>query len=264
MAEHGEEDIFLKNILPLFLLLHRMKKLLFVFLLQIYFTASGQQKPFAVVELFTSEGCNTCPPADKLFSSLKAEAKKNGKNILFLEYHVDYWNKLGWKDPYSSFQFTNRQKNYTSVLNEESMYTPMMVVNGVKSFTGSDKQKADAAVQEALAMQPVAGLKIKIDSCAADTLYLHYDATKTDKNFLIRAAITEDGLASKISAGENSGMTLSHDAVVRVLYSSELSKLSSQLKIPLKKFQPGKKCELIAFIQHKQTMKVLAVASANF
>jgi hypothetical protein len=241
-----------------------MKKLLFLFLLQIYFTASGQQKSFAVVELFTSEGCNTCPPADKLFSSMKAEAKKSGKNIFFLEYHVDYWNKLGWKDPYSSFQFTNRQKNYTSVLNEESMYTPMMIVNGAKSFTGSDKQKADAAIEEALLSPPTAGLKIKVDSIISDTLYLRYDATNTDKNFLIRTAITEDGIVSKISAGENSNMTLSHDGVVRVFNSSELSKLSSQIKIPLKKFQPGKKCELIVFIQHKQSMKVLAVASANF
>jgi len=225
---------------------------------------SQAQKPFAVVELFTSEGCNTCPPAEKLFSSMKAEAKKNGKNIFFLEYHVDYWNKLGWKDPYSSFQFTNRQKNYTSVLKEESMYTPMMVVNGAKSFTGSDKQKADAAVSEALASATPSGLKIKIDSTAADTLYLHYESTQTDKNYLIRVSITEDGIVSNISKGENSGMTLSHDAVVRVFFSSELSKLSSQLKIPMKKFMPGKKCEIISFIQHKQTMKVLAVASANF
>lgn len=221
-------------------------------------------KPFAVVELFTSEGCNTCPPADKLFSSMKADAVKNGKNIFFLEYHVDYWNKLGWKDPYSSFQFTNRQKNYTSVLNEESMYTPMMIVNGQKSFTGSDKQKADAAIHEALASTAEASLKIKIDSTVSDTLYLHYESTKTDKNLIIRAAITEDGLVSNISKGENSGLTLSHDGVVRIFSSADLLMKSSQLKIPLKKFQPGKKCEVLAFIQHKQTMKVLAVTSANF
>ena len=100
---------------------------------------------------------------------MKAEATKSGKNIFFLEYHVDYWNKLGWKDPYSSFQFTNRQKNYTSVLNEESLYTPMMVVNGSKCFTGSDQQKADAAVHESLLSPPAAGLKIKIDSDAINS-----------------------------------------------------------------------------------------------
>jgi len=224
----------------------------------------SQPKPFAVVELFTSEGCNTCPPAEKLFSSMKAEAEKSGKNIFFLEYHVDYWNRLGWKDPYSSFQFTNRQKNYTSVLNEESIYTPMMIVNGSKSFTGSDKLKADAAVNEALSATPSSSLKIKIDSIASDTLYLHYETKKTDKNYLIRTAVTEDGLSSSITAGENSGKTLTHDGVVRIFFSSDVSKLSAQLRIPLKKFQPGKKCEIISFIQHKQTMNVMAVASATF
>ena len=241
-----------------------MKNLVLAFFLQFSLTTSGQPIPFALVELFTSEGCNTCPPAEKLFSSMKADAKKNGRNIFFLEYHVDYWNKLGWKDPYGSFQFTNRQKNYTSVLNEESLYTPMMIVNGSKSFTGSDQQKATAAVNEVLTAAPSAGLKIRIDSTVSDTLYLHYETTKTDKNYLIRTAITEDGLASSITAGENSGLTLNHDAVVRIFYSSEVTKLSSQLKIPLKKIQPGKNCEIISFIQHKQTMKVLAVASVHY
>ena len=88
------------------------------------------QKPFAVVELFTSEGCHSCPPAEKVMADIKQNAEKNHKNIFCLEYHVDYWNRLGSKDPYSSFQYTNRQKNYTSALNEESMYTPMMLVNG--------------------------------------------------------------------------------------------------------------------------------------
>jgi len=241
-----------------------MKQLLYVILLPFFIPAPVQQKPFAVVELFTSEGCNTCPPAEKLFSEMKSDAKKNGKNILFLEYHVDYWNRLGWKDPYSSFQFTNRQKNYTSVLDEESMYTPMMIVNGTKSFIGSDREKANAAVGEALASTPASELKIKIDSTAADTLYLHYETTKADKNYFIRAAITEDGLVSKITKGENSGLTLSHDAVVRIFFSSEVSKPVSQLKIPLKKFQPGINCKVVSFIQHKQTMKVMAAASSSF
>jgi hypothetical protein len=240
-----------------------MKQLLYLILLP-FIPVTQQSKPFAVIELFTSEGCNTCPPAEKLFSEMKSDAKKNGKNIFFLEYHVDYWNRLGWKDPYSSFQFTNRQKNYTSVLNEESMYTPMMIVNGTKSFIGSDKQKANAAVDEALNSPSASELKIKVDSTASDTLYLHYETTKADKNYFIRAAITEDGLVSKIIKGENSGLTLTHDAVVRIFYSSEVSNVVSQLKIPLKKFQPGNNCKVIAFIQHKQTMQVLAASSVNF
>jgi hypothetical protein len=262
MVEHGKEILSMR--------ITRFIKEQFHFILLLIIVCASDygyaqvSKPFALVELFTSEGCNTCPPAEKLFSSMKAEAEKNGKNIFFLEYHVDYWNKLGWKDPYSSFQYTNRQKNYTSVLNEESLYTPMMIVNGTNSFTGSDQQKANTSVHEALSTIPEIGLKTKIDSTASDTLYLHYEATKADKNFLIRAAITEDGVVSAVTAGENSGRTLAHEAVVRIFFSSEISKLSGQLKIPLKKFMPGKKCDIISFIQHKQSMKVLAVASASF
>lgn len=224
---------------------------------------SQAQKPFAVVELFTSEGCNTCPPAEKLLSEIKADAEKNHKNIFCLEYHVDYWNKLGWKDPYSSFQYTLRQKNYVSVLNEESIYTPMMIVNGTESFTGSDEVKAKAAIASALKSSPALELSIKVDSIASDTLFIHYQSSGVDKNFYIRIAVTESHLVSEIGKGENSGKKLSHDGVVRVFFSSEVKKTSA-LKVPLKKFLPGKNCELVGFIQHKQTLKVLAATSTEF
>ena len=221
-------------------------------------------KSFAMVELFTSEGCSSCPPAEKVLAAIQSEAKFNNKNVYCLEYHVDYWNRLGWKDPYSSFQFTNRQKNYVSALNEESMYTPMMIVNGTEAFTGSDKVKAHSALEKALASPGNIQLEVRIDSVSNDTLYAGYTSSKMNKNFFIRAAITEDGLVSKVSKGENSGLTLTHDGVVRLFYSGEMKSAASQIKIPLKNFRPGKKCTLIAFIQHKQTMQILSVASSVF
>lgn len=222
------------------------------------------EKPFAVVELFTSEGCSSCPPAEKVLSELQADAEKNNKNIFCLEYHVDYWNRLGWKDPYSSFQYTLRQKNYTSVLNEESIYTPMMIVNGNESFTGSDEVKAKAAITKALAQVESIHLKVTIDSTRRDTAFVSFQSSKTDKNFFIRIAITENRLVSKIIKGENSGKTLTHDHVVRVFFSGEMGDGKGQLKIPLKKFVPKGDCELVAFIQHKQTMKILAAARDFF
>lgn len=225
---------------------------------------SQAAKPFAVIELFTSEGCSSCPPAEKVLSDIKADAEKNHRNIYCLEYHVDYWNKLGWKDPYSSFQYTLRQKNYVSVLNEESMYTPMMIVNGSNPFTGSDAQKAKAGVEAALKTPQEFQLKIKTDSLSNDTLYLHYQSGKADKNFFIRVGITESKLISKVGKGENSGKALTHDGVVRILFSSDAEHGAGALKIPLKKFLPNKNCELVAFIQHKQSMKILAVTSAVF
>ncbi len=195
---------------------------------------------------------------------MQADAAKNHKNIFCLEYHVDYWNKLGWKDPFSGFQYTLRQKNYTSVLNEESIYTPMMVVNGSTSFTGSDAAKAKSAVEAALSSSANLQLKINIDSISNDTVFVSYLSSKTDKNYFIRIAITENRLVSKIDKGENSGMTLTHDNVVRVLVSGEVHQTASKLKIPLKKFVPNKNCKLVAFIQHKQSMKILAAAGEPF
>jgi hypothetical protein len=253
MAEHGKEILSMK-----------IKTALLLALLFIWKQNFSQtSKPFAVVELFTSEGCSSCPPAEKVLSSIQADAEKNHKNIYCLEYHVDYWNRLGWKDPYSSFQYTLRQKNYTSVLNEESLYTPMMIVNGATAFTGSDAGKAASAIASALTQPQDFQIRIKVDSVARDTAYVSYQSPKTDKNFFIRAAITESGLSSKVGKGENSGRILLHDGVVRIFFSADV-KPSAQLKIPLKKFVPGKKCILTAFIQHKQTMKILSVASVSF
>ena len=95
---------------------------------------SNAQKPFAVVELFTSEGCSSCPPADILLSKTGIKSEKNGDNVFFLAYHVDYWNKGGWKDPFSKYQYTLRQENYSRVLPEKEMYTPQAIINGTNAF----------------------------------------------------------------------------------------------------------------------------------
>lgn len=220
------------------------------------------QKPFAVVELFTSEGCSSCPPAEKVMAALKAESEKKHTAVYFLEYHVDYWNRLGWKDPYSSFQNTLRQKNYTSVLSEESIYTPMMVVNGVKSFTGSDASRASAEITTALSAKPEVQFSIGLDSVTGDTAFVWYKSSKTDKNHYVRLVFTESKLVSSVAKGENAGKTLSHESVVRVFFGADANASNAQLRIPLKKFRPGKNTELIGFIQHKQTMKILAAASS--
>lgn len=254
MAEHGKEILFM-----------RIAKLLSIILLLLAHPGVSQTPvPFAVVELFTSEGCSTCPPAEKLLSEIHLDGGRNHKKILCLEYHVDYWNRLGWKDPYSTFQNTLRQKNYTSVLNEESIYTPFMVVNGSESFTGSDKAKAKAAIAKALSGVEGIQLKVTIDSTKRDTAFVSFQSSKTDKNYFLRIAITENQLVSKIDKGENSGLTLTHDHVVRIFFTGEMKSTASQFKIPLKKFVPKGDCELVAFIQHKQTMKILAAARDFF
>src|SRR5207244_447517 len=92
--------------------------------------AQSQDKSFAVVELFSSEGCSSCPSADLLVSRLTTWARKNNRNVYPLIFHVDYWNNLGWRDVFSNQEFTQRQRNYAQIFKEQGVYTPQMIVNG--------------------------------------------------------------------------------------------------------------------------------------
>ncbi|MEO7766220.1 MAG: DUF1223 domain-containing protein, partial [Ferruginibacter sp.] len=102
---------------------------------------------FAVVELFTSEGCSSCPPADEAIGELLA---RNTDNIYVLSYHVDYWNRLGWKDVFSKAEFSSRQRQYASHFSSEGIYTPQVIVNGATEFVGSDKSKLNDAISNNL------------------------------------------------------------------------------------------------------------------
>ena len=219
--------------------------------------AQNVNSGFAVIELFTSEGCSSCPPAEKVLNRIIEETKNNGKNIFCLEYHVDYWNRLGWKDPFSKNQFTRRQNNYSSVLQQRELYTPQMIVNGETEFVGSQSDLADVSIAEALKSPAILKLMIESDSASADTLFIRYNSSQTNKNYSLHFAIVEDHLVSKILKGENSGMTLTHHGVVRIFYSVDLNNNSGLARIPNKGMNLNDDCRLIAFVQHKQTMKIL-------
>lgn len=150
-----------------------------------------------------------------------------------------------------------RQNNYSGVLKQRELYTPQMIVNGETEFVGSHAAEADAAIDKVLKISPGMELKIELDSATADTVYLRYVSSETNKNFTLHFAILENRLVSKIGKGENSGKTLTHDGVVRIFYSVELTNKNGNAKIPLKGFKLNSNCDLIAFAQHKQTMKIL-------
>ena len=245
----------------------RLRFFLFVILFSEAATCASAQfssKPFAVVELFTSEGCSSCPPADKVLSDIITDAKKNNRNIFCLEYHVDYWNRGGWKDPFSKNQFTMRQNNYSGALKQRELYTPQMIVNGETEFTGSHADEAGRAIDKALKTPAKMSLAIVVDSIAGDSAFVHYTSTQADKNFSIHVAFVESGLTSKLGKGENSGKTVTHDHVARVFCSFGLNEKSGAIKIPLKGFVPGASCVLVAFVQHKQTMSILAATEEEF
>jgi hypothetical protein len=158
-----------------------------------------------VVELFTSEGCSSCPPADALLKTLQARQPVDGAVIIAIEEHVDYWNHDGWVDPYSSPEWTERQVSYGTAFKGDA-YTPEAAVDGRRQFVGNDPQRAELEIKNA-ASQP----KTDVQLTLAAPSHASSDVPE------VWLAITEDGLHSSVSRGENAGRVLQHTATLRSL-----------------------------------------------
>ncbi len=175
-----------------------------------------------VVELFTSEGCSSCPPADKLLAALEEKQPVPGAQVIALEEHVDYWNSQGWLDPFSSVEFTDRQDEYEHSLHASTAFTPQMIVDGMTQFVGSNvKAAVDAIAKAAQTSIGHVDLQVKSDA-GAKAVPVNVRFT-SDANVPahgsadVMLAITEDGLSSNVTRGENAGATLAHQGVVREL-----------------------------------------------
>lgn len=184
--------------------------------------ASGQRVP-VLVELFTSEGCSSCPPADELLIQLEKTQPIPGAEIIVLSQHVDYWNRLGWADPYSSAEFSARQGGYSTAFNQDGVYTPQMVVDGRTEFVGSNNGRAREAIASA-ATAPKAMVTLSRNDSPEKTgpvrLQARVDklpAVSSGDTAEVLLAVTESDLRSNVSRGENSGRRLTHTAVVRQL-----------------------------------------------
>lgn len=172
-------------------------------------------EPFAVVELFTSEGCSSCPPADKLLSRLAERSDRGGRRIFALSFHVDYWNYLGWKDPFSRAGFTARQRDYADVLSAR-VYTPQMIVNGKVEFVGSDASRAEKSLDAALAAKAVASIRLEAFSEASPgSIRIAVRVENHRRGDLLNVALVERDVSIAVRRGENGGRTLRHDNVVR-------------------------------------------------
>lgn len=180
-------------------------------------TSPSRVDTVAIVELFTSEGCSSCPPADTILKQIHLKRSSAGQLIIGLSEHVTYWNHLGWRDPYSDEVFTDRQNRYALRLSPEGPYTPQMIVNGREQFVGSNS----AALQEALRAdtnRKHVSLEITTLVPHADALELTFAVTGTGSKPLdIIAVLTDDIDKSTVSRGENSGRSLQHVSVARTL-----------------------------------------------
>jgi hypothetical protein len=174
-----------------------------------------------VVELFTSEGCSSCPPAEALLLKLMERRRPEQEPIVALEEHVDYWDRLGWRDPFSSHEWTWRQENYAAAFGSGNVYTPQMVVDGRVEFVGSREGEARRVIQEQ-ARRPKASVSVTPanSSDGKERFNVHVGKltdSRADDTPEVWLAITETGLHSEVTRGENAGEDLHHAAVVRML-----------------------------------------------
>lgn len=174
-----------------------------------------EERKTVLVELFTSEGCSSCPPADALLERLDRSQPVPGAQIVVLSEHVDYWNHLGWADPYSSPAFSARQQQYARRFRTQEPYTPQMVVDGRSEFLGSDAQAADAAIRSAI-RQPGAALRID-ESDGVATIDVGPLPAGTARKAAVLAAYAIDSGTQDVLRGENEGRRLRHIAIAKNL-----------------------------------------------
>ncbi len=213
-----------------------------------------------LVELFTSEGCSSCPPADRVLLTIARDAGVSKAKVITLGFHVDYWNYLGWKDRFSTAEFTRRQEAYARQFKLDSSYTPQMVVDGSSQFVGSNRANAiDAISKNASQSKAAVDLVLADDKLLANVsgLPAHSDAT-------VYLAVAESKLFSKVGGGENSGSTLEHASVVRVLIpigkvSTTENGIRAEHAISTNREWKSENVKFVVFVQENSTLKVLAV-----
>jgi|SRR5580765_147854 len=222
---------------------------------------SADKRQFVLVELFTSEGCNTCPPADRVLGILQSNSQiVPGADVITLGFHVDYWDDGGWKDRFDSAEYTRRQQAYARQMRIDAPYTPQMVVDGSTEFVGSNAVKATDAITRSAA-QPKATLGLKIDS---DKLSVNISGLQAHTDATVYLAVAENGLSTKVGGGENTGKALQHSSVVRNLTTigsikGRENSLNVEKALPVNKNWKDENLKYVVFVQENKTLKILAV-----
>lgn len=217
-----------------------------------------------LVELFTSEGCSSCPPADKFLQEMDRLQPVPGANLIVLSEHVDYWNHDGWKDPYSSHLLTERQESYVGHFGLNSAYTPQMVVDGSAEFVGSNRTLAKSALDKALKAEKI---EVRVSSVALEgtSLRAHVDAGALPAHGPSHAdvfvVVALSHAESQVLAGENGGHRLTHAGVVRSLTKvgrvDANSSFGEDVRIPVNPSDDPANLRVIAFVQASGPGRVL-------
>ncbi|MBC7931745.1 MAG: DUF1223 domain-containing protein [Rubrivivax sp.] len=233
--------------------------------------AVGKRAP-VIVELFTSEGCSSCPSADAVLAKLEREQPVAGAEVIPLALHVDYWNYLGWSDPFSSHDFSARQGEYASAYGKDGVYTPQMIVDGVKEFPGGNSRLALDTIAKA-ALVPKADVQItRSEAQPAEGLRLgvHIEnlpkPTAGDEAFVL-LVVTESNLSTDVARGENAGRKLSHVGVVRrmttlgALAGARDGKFDAEAIVSVEKNWRRENLRAVVFAQERGSRRVLAAGT---
>jgi hypothetical protein len=236
-----------------------------IFLLPAAALAQTPRTP-VVVELFTSEGCSSCPPADAILAQLDREQPVHNADIIVLGEHVDYWDSLGWRDRFSSPDFTQRQKDYQYFFKLDDIYTPQAVVNGSVQLNGTDRDGIKSAILDAAAQTvplQFTSVQVRRDSV---TFTLKDGPATHPENVDLYAALVDPTDTTEVHGGENNSRTLHHAGVVRSLAlvaSSAHMKSLGEHPFTIQLHTPGtvNSMRLVVFAQAKRIGPVLASAS---
>ena len=230
---------------------------------------AGQDRVPILAELFTAEGCSSCPPADKILEWLSKEQPVDGVFVVAMSEHVTYWDHQGWKDPFGSPRFTERQQMYAKRLGVADIFTPQLVIDGTVQMIGSDTAALKRALADA-ARRPKPPLIVTASLTANDEVTGSASGPGLEAGAIEGAdlvwALTEDDLAVDVSRGENARRTLHHSGVVRVLSGKKIARgtaapLTIVMRVP-SGARPGN-LRLVAFVQSPKSKRVVSVGSTR-
>ncbi|MBC7569243.1 MAG: DUF1223 domain-containing protein [Spirosoma sp.] len=216
-------------------------------------------RPVVVLELFTSQGCSSCPPADRSLQELTAKA---GQDVYGLSFHVDYWNRLGWQDPFSTKQFTDRQRQYDRALNSQT-YTPQLVVNGKQDIVGGNRSKIEQAII-AVQRQPASAF-VGVDGQVGYTgnqAVITYELSASGP-YRVNVALVQKEARTAVRNGENGGQTLVNTNVVRQLKTFDQNGLSGNVSLPIPAGLSADQMAVIVYVQRTDTGQVVGAARCS-
>ncbi|MVM31838.1 DUF1223 domain-containing protein [Spirosoma sp. HMF4905] len=218
--------------------------------------AKPAAQPIIVLELFTSQGCSSCPPADKALQDITQQAARSGQAVYGLSFHVDYWDRLGWQDPFSAKQYTDRQRQYDRTLKSQT-YTPQLIINGSQGVIGGQRGRIEQAIQ-AIQKQPVSAF-VGVDGHVvqdAKQITVSYTLSAAGP-YRINVALVQKEARTAVQNGENGGKTLVNTNVVRQFKTIDEAGTGGSTTLPLPAGLGANQTAVLVYVQRTDNGQIV-------